>query len=392
MPVRFVKQFIKLESSAGLILFLAAALALIVDNSGLAPLYNKIFGMVLQISLGGAALSKPLLQWVNDGLMTLFFLLVGLEVKREILAGELNTLRRAMLPAVAALGGMIVPALIYVLVAWHEPVAIKGWAIPVATDTAFALAVLALLGRRLPVSLKIFLTALAIFDDIGAIVVMAIFYSSHIAIVHLCVALGLVALLMLFNYKRVTNLFPYLFAGFFLWLCVLNSGVHATLAGIVLAMTIPLDNSKKDSRYSPLRWLEKKLHPVVAFYVLPIFAFANAGVSFQGLDWSDWLSPVPMGIALGLFVGKQIGIWGASIFAVRCRLCALPGDLNLLGLYGLSVVAGVGFTMSLFIGSLAFHSAVPFSAYVRMGVIAGSLISGLGGYWILRLAYPKNGE
>jgi len=387
MPLRFVRRFIKLESSSGIILFIATAFAMLIDNTRFSQDYEHFFQIIIQLSIGDLHLVKPLLSWINDGFMSLFFLLVGLEVKREILAGELNTARRAMLPAIAAFGGMLVPAAIYVWVTWHEPNAIKGWAIPAATDTAFALAILALLGRRIPVSLKIFLTALAIFDDIGAIIVMAIFYSSRISILHLMIGAGLVGILMLLNYNRVTRLSPYFIVGILLWLCVLNSGVHATLAGIILAMTIPLEN-KKNSAYSPLRWLERKLHPLVGFYILPLFAFANAGVSFKGMEWHEWVAGVPLGIALGLFFGKQIGIWLSTMIAVWLGVGRLPSDITPTGFYGMSLIAGVGFTMSLFIGTLAFHAAAPYAAYVRMGVLAGSLFSGFVGYWVLRFAYP----
>lgn len=322
--------------------------------------------------------------------MALFFLLVGLEIKREVLIGELNTVRRAMLPGIAAVGGMIFPAVIYVWLSWYEPIAMKGWAIPMATDTAFALAILALLGKRIPVSLKIFLTALAIFDDIGAIIVMAIFYSSRISAMHLLIAAGLTLVLVCFNYYRVMRLTPYFLVGFLLWLSVLNSGVHATLVGIILAFTIPLENVK-NSANSPLRVLERRLHPAVAFYILPLFAFANAGVSFAGVSWSHWLEPIPVGIAFGLFFGKQLGIWGSTMLAVKLRIGRLPSDITPFGLYGMSIIAGVGFTMSLFIGTLAFHAVAPFAAFVRMGVIAGSVVSAIVGYWMLQIAYPRVG-
>ena len=387
MALQFVRRFIKLESSSGIVLLIAAVLAMVIDNTSLAPEYDHFFQTAIQFSIGDWLLTKPLLSWINDGFMTLFFLLVGLEVKREIVAGELNTVRRAMLPGIAAVGGMIVPALIYLLITWYEPIAIKGWAIPVATDTAFALAILALLGKRIPVGLKIFLTALAIFDDIGAIIVMAIFYSSRISVSHLLLASVLILVLMGLNYCRVVKLSLYFIVGFFLWLTVLNSGVHATLVGIILAMTIPLENLKNPG-HSPLRWLERRLHPIVAFYILPLFAFANAGVSFEGLDWHHWLESIPIGIACGLFFGKQIGIWLSTMLAVKLRIGRLPADITPFGLYGMSLIAGVGFTMSLFIGTLAFHAIAPYAAYVRMGVIAGSVFSGLVGYWILRLAYP----
>jgi NhaA family Na+:H+ antiporter len=388
MPLRFIRDFIKLEASSGIILFMAALFAVIIDNTHFAADYDSLFQTIMQFSIGSYHLSKPLLSWINDGFMSLFFLLVGLELKREILEGELNSVRDAMLPAIAAVGGMFVPAIIYVTLTWYEPLALKGWAIPVATDTAFALGILSLLGRRIPVSLKIFLTALAIFDDVGAILIMAFFYSARISFPHLGMALGLTAVLVGLNYCRITRLFPYFFVGFLLWLTVLNSGVHATLVGIILAMTIPL-RGRTASAPSPLRVLEKRLHPWIGFLVLPLFAFANAGVSFHGLTFSHVFESMPFGIAVGLFLGKQIGIWGATMCAVKAGVAKLPKDMTSFGLYGMSLVAGVGFTMSLFIGTLAFHNVPPYAAYVRMGVIFGSLFSGMVGYWMLQLAYPK---
>ena len=389
MALRFVRQFIKLESSSGIVLFVAAVLAMIIDNTPFSVYYDSFFHSTLQISIDHYQLSKPLLTWINDGLMTVFFLLVGLEVKREILHGELNTVRKATLPAIAAAGGMLVPALIYVGVNWHDRFALQGWAIPAATDTAFALAILALLGKRVPVSLKIFLTALAIFDDIGAIIVMALFYSKNISFVMLLIALSLICVLFLLNYVGVKKIMPYFFVGLLLWLCVLQSGVHATLAGIVLAMMIPLDSADHPHHRSPSEALERKLHPLVGFVILPLFAFANAGVSFHGIKWHDLLAPIPLGIASGLFFGKQIGIWGATLLAVKTKFVRLPSDITSFSVYGMSLVAGVGFTMSLFIGMIAFHSINPFAAYVRIGVIVGSILSGFAGYWVLRWVYRR---
>lgn len=391
---KFIREFIKLEASAGIILFVTAMLALIIDNTPWASYYTQFFHMPISFSVGYLKLSKPLLLWVNDGFMAVFFLLVGLEIKREMLEGELNSVSKAMLPAIAAVGGMLIPAVIYLYINMHDPVAFKGWAIPVATDTAFSLAILALLGKRIPVNLKIFLTALAIFDDIGAIIVMAIFYSGSISWLLLFFALILVGVLLLFNYYNVKSLGAYFLVGFILWLCVLKSGVHATLAGIILAFTIPLKNSHKNKNAahdgkSPLRLLEEKLHPWVAFGILPLFAFANAGVSFAGVTVYHFFAPVPLGIAVALFLGKQVGIWGSTMLAVRAGIGRLPQEVTSFGLYGMSLTAGVGFTMSLFIGTLAFHSTGNYAAFVRMGVIFGSFISGFCGYWVLRMAYRK---
>lgn len=388
MPVRFIRDFIRLESSAGIVLFFAAVLAMIVDNTQLSRYYILFFHAPIQLSFVHIVLEKPLLLWINEGFMSLFFLLVGLEIKREILEGELNSIKKASLPAVAAIGGMLFPAAIYLIMNWHDPVVLKGWAIPIATDTAFSLGILSLLGNRVPVSLKIFLTALAIFDDIGAIIIMAIFYSSHISIILLFLSLLLISILGLFNFLGLQRIGPYFLVGFILWVCVLKSGVHATLAGIILAFMIPLKNENNAAK-SLLRDLEKKLHPWVAFAVLPLFAFANAGVSLSGTTWHHWVSPMPLGIALGLFFGKQIGIWVSTFLAAKAGLSRLPENVTLAGLYGMSLIAGVGFTMSLFIGTLAFHSAEPFATLIRMGVVLGSLFSGFLGYWVLRFAYSS---
>lgn len=388
MALQFARRFIQLESSSGIVLFFAALLAVLIDNTALAPQYDRLFHTIIQISFGQYYLAKPLLAWINDGMMAIFFLFVGLEIKREIVQGELNTVSKATLPAIAAVGGMVVPAFIYLCVNWSDPVALKGWAIPAATDTAFSLAILALLGKRIPVNLKIFLTALAIFDDIGAIIVMAIFYSTSISFMMLFFASLFIFILMLMNYFRVKKLIYYYIVGTLLWLCVLKSGVHATLAGLILALVIPVHHPENPTK-SPLHRLEKKLHPIVAYAILPVFAFANAGVSFSGMSWRHVLEPIPLGIALALFLGKQIGIWGATMCAVKAKIGELPDNMTSLGLYGMSLTAGVGFTMSLFIGTLAFHSVPPFAAYVRLGVIFGSLLSGLAGYWVLRVAYNR---
>ena len=389
MQIRSMRDFLKLESSSGILLFSAAVLALVIDNSPLAPIYNLLLSTPLSFRLGNLVVGKPLVMWINEGLMAMFFLLVGLEVKREMLVGELNSLRKAVLPVVAAIGGMIVPALVYAYLNWHNPVALRGWAIPTATDLAFALGILALLGSRVPVSLKIFLTAFAIFDDIGGISIIAGYYSHDIAYSMLLLSLGLIVLLIILNRFNITARAPYFLVGGVLWLCVLKSGIHATLTGVILALMIPVSD-RKNPQVSPLRDLEDALHPWVAYMILPVFAFANAGMSFAGFSWSDMLKPIPLGIAAGLFFGKQIGIWLFSWLVLSLGIAQKPHGATWLGLYGIAMIGGVGFTMSLFIGGLAFDpSNAQYSAYVRMGVLGGSLISGLVGYILLRIAYRR---
>lgn len=386
MAIRPIREFISLETISGILLFSTAVLALFIDNSSFSAYYESFFRMQCGFSIQGMSLEKSLLQWINDGFMTLFFLLIGLEIKRELIEGELNTLSKAVLPMIAAIGGMIVPAILYLWIARHDSIALQGWAIPIPTDAAFSLGILAILGKRIPDSLKIFLTALAIFDDIGAIIVMAIFYASHISIILLLSAFILICILLLMNCWGVRCLSVYGLVGFLLWLCVLKSGVHATLAGVILAMMIPI-KKKKGEAQSPLHKLENHLHPFVAFFVLPLFAFANAGVSFHDLAFSDFLLPIPLGIACGLFFGKQMGIWFATMLSVKTGVSRLPNEITPMGLYGLSLVAGVGFTMSLFIGTLAFHAVAPYAAFVRLGVLLGSLASGISGYFVLRYVY-----
>ncbi|PHQ80419.1 MAG: Na+/H+ antiporter NhaA [Coxiella sp. (in: Bacteria)] len=390
MPLQVLRDFIKLESSGGIVLFFAAVLALILDNTPLHVYYQAFFHIPLSFKFGAFHLEKPLLLWINDGFMAIFFLLVGLEIKYELIEGELNTLSKAMLPAVAAVGGMVVPALVYLAINHASPEVMRGWAIPTATDIAFSLGILSLLGKRIPMSLKIFLTALAIFDDLGAIVVIAIFYTKQISVIMLLISAMLILLLYLLNRRNVTNYTAYFIVGIILWVCVLKSGVHATLTGIFVAFAIPLRDKKHPGR-SPLKTLEHYLHPWVAFMVLPVFAFANAGVSFAGLKLSHLFSSLPLGIAAGLFIGKQVGIWGISMLAVKAKIAELPSDMSGMGVYGISALAGVGFTMSLFIGGLAFGEAnVQYAAYVRFGVLVGSILSGILGYCVLQKLYPKS--
>jgi len=380
-PIEAIAEFFKLEAAAGILLVAAAALALIVANSPLASWYGALLGTTAGVRIGGFAIEKAFTLWINDGLMAVFFLLVGLEIKRELLEGELSSRERAMLPAIAAIGGMAVPAAIYAALNVGIGENLNGWAIPSATDIAFSLGVLALLGSRAPVSLKVLLTAIAIFDDFGAIVVIAVFYTYELSFLSL--ALAAVALLVLFALNRagVRNIAPYVVVGILLWVCVLKSGVHATLAGVALAAAIPLEADADG--HSPLKHMEHGLHPWVAYGVLPIFGFANAGVSFAGLSWSYLLNPITLGIGLGLFAGKQIGIFGTIWATDRLGVARIPPGVSWLQVYGMAALCGIGFTMSLFIGGLAW----PYSdhdAAVRVGVLLGSIPSALFGYLLLR--------
>ncbi|MGE3167204.1 MAG: Na+/H+ antiporter NhaA, partial [Planctomycetota bacterium] len=374
------RDFLKLESASGIFLLFAAGLALILNNSPLSKLYDDLLLVPFEIRLGQLQLAKPLLLWINDGLMAVFFLLVGLEIKREILEGELSRLRKAALPIYAALGGMAAPALIFAAINWGEPT-VRGWAIPAATDIAFALGILGLLSSRVPVSLKIFLTAVAILDDLGAIVIISIFYTENLSLPALCLGFGCSAVLGILNRTRVQAYTPYILVGLLLWVCVLKSGVHATLAGVIVAFAIPLRSP--DGQRSPLKELEHALHPWVAFMVMPIFAFANAGVELSGLSWTDLFQPLPLGIAAGLFVGKQVGVFACTWLPIRLGLASRPRGCTMRHLYGASLLAGIGFTMSLFIGTLAFDD--PESARgVRLGVLTASCLSGVLGYVVLR--------
>ncbi|CAO3413229.1 Na+/H+ antiporter NhaA [Azospirillum doebereinerae] len=387
MALARLGSFLKTESASGVVLMIATAAALVWANSPAAPLYDALLAMPVAVTAGGVGLDKALILWINDGLMAVFFLLVGLEIKREALEGELSSRAKAMLPGIAALGGMAAPALVYCAFAQAEPGALQGWAIPAATDIAFAVGVLALLGRRVPPSLRVFLLALAIMDDLGAIVIIAVFYSHGLA----PVALGLAALaglgLWLLNRAGVRSLAPYLLLGLVLWVCVLKSGIHATLAGVVLAFAIPLRGGERGAEHgeAPLHRLEHALHPWVAFAIMPVFALANAGVPLTGITPASLLAPVPLGIALGLFVGKQVGVFLAVWLAVRSGLVGLPAGASWRQLHGVAVLTGIGFTMSLFIGTLAFPDPAHAVA-VRLGVLAGSLASALAGYALLRAA------
>lgn len=389
MTVQTIRNFMKLESASGLMLIGAMLLALLFANTPLAGLYGGFLQTHVEVQIGALELAKPLLLWINDGLMAIFFLLVGLEVKREVLEGELSSLPQIALPGIAALGGMLVPALIYIWVNWTDPAALKGWAIPAATDIAFALGVLALLGKGVPNSLKLFLLTLAILDDLGAIVVIALFYTSNLSMLSLILATLAIAGLVIMNRLGVTRIAAYVVVGIFLWVCVLKSGVHATLAGVVLAFAIPL-RAKDQHGNSPLRHLEHNLHPWVAFGILPLFAFANAGVSLAGMTPTDLFAPLPLGIAAGLFVGKQLGIVGFCWIGVKLGLARLPKGISWKEFHGMAVLCGIGFTMSLFIATLALEGSGPdMGEAARLGVLLGSLASSLTGYFLLQRAMKK---
>lgn len=382
-----IQTFLKLEASAGLILMGVALLAMTAANSALAPLYDSLLGTDIRVGVGGFEISKPALLWINDGLMAIFFFLVGLEIKREVLAGELSSFDKAVLPVLAAIGGMAIPGLVFVALNWGTPENLNGWAIPTATDIAFALGILALLGTRAPVALKVFLLAVAIIDDLGAIVIIAVFYTSELSTNALTLSMLGFALAAALNRMGVQRVAPYLIIGVFMWVFVLKSGVHATLAGVLIALTIPL--KRKDGDKALLYRMEHALHPWVAFLILPVFAFANAGVSLQGLTMADLTQPLTLGIAAGLFAGKQIGVLIATWIGVRSGLARLPEGVSWRHIYGVACLTGVGFTMSLFIGSLAFGADETMNA-VRLGVIFGSVLSGLVGYAVLRTAAPRS--
>lgn len=386
MPLRYIRKFVRMEAAGGMILFVAAILALALDNSPLRFLYEELLKTPFVVKFGEIGIEKPLILWVNDGLMTIFFLSVGLEIKREIVAGELRELDRVIFPAICALGGMVAPAAIYIIFNWGDAYALKGWAIPTATDIAFALGVLSLLGNRVPLTLKIFVLALAIFDDIGAIIVIAAFYTKDISLSLLVLSGCCLVVLYILNQRNVARQEAYFFVGLILWVLVLKSGVHATLAGIAIAFAIPMRLDGRPDK-SPLTELETRLHPWVAYFVLPTFAFTNAGVNFSGITWDYLLGPIPMGIMLGLLVGKQIGIFGFGWVAIQLGVAKLPARTNWLGLYGASLICGIGFTMSLFIGTLAFTEVgTPHAALVRFGVLVGSILAGVLGYCMLYLA------
>ena len=386
----FITKFLQQESAGGILLVGAALLAIFLANSPFAHLYQLLIDTPVEIKIGALEIAKPLLLWVNDGLMAIFFLLVGLELKREFIEGELSNKKNIILPGLGAVGGMLIPAVIYIALNVKDPTAMKGWAIPAATDIAFALGVLMLLGSRVPTGLKIFLTSLAIFDDIGAILIIAFFYTSKISLLALLSAVVCMFILFLLNRCGVGAKSIYFVVGAMMWVAMLKSGVHATLAGVVLAMFIPL-RTTDDGNDSPLKSMEHDLHPTATYFILPTFAFCNSGIGFAGQGIDQVLHSVPMGIALGLFVGKQIGVFAFCWLGIKLHLTALPRGVSWMSLYGTAVLCGIGFTMSLFIGSLAFEeTGVNRMFDERLGIILGSLASGVLGYGILRKSLPSD--
>ena len=378
------RDFHQTESLGGLIMLAAAVVALALANSPWGSAYEAALDVPFEVRLGEFSLAKPILLWINDGLMALFFLLVGLEIKREVLEGELSTPAQLALPVAAAIGGMAVPAMLYAALNWEDPIALRGWAIPSATDIAFALAALASLGRGVPLALRLFLASVAIVDDIGAIAIIALFYTEQLSLPMLVAAAVAIGILVALNLAGVRRLAAYIIVGVVLWVCVLKSGVHATLAGVVTACAIPF---RPASSSSPGRQLEETLHPWVAFGILPLFALANAGVSFAGVGLGTLLAPIPLGIILGLVVGKTLGIFVTSWLAIRFGLAVLPANSRWGDLLGVAMLCGIGFTMSLFIGTLAFAYQPP-DLYdsVKIGVLAGSIVSALGGWLVLKSA------
>ncbi|WP_410480917.1 Na+/H+ antiporter NhaA [Pseudomonas plecoglossicida] len=381
-------RFFQLEAASGLLLIAAAILALVINNSPLSYLYSGLLDVPVAVQVGALNIAKPLLLWINDGLMALFFLLIGLEVKREVVDGHLSKPSQVILPATAAVGGMVIPALIYWFINRDNPAAVAGWAIPTATDIAFALGVLALLSKRVPVSLKLFLMTLAIIDDLGAIIVIALFYSGTLSSVSLLLAAACLVVLVAMNRLGVVKLGPYMVVGLILWVCVLKSGVHATLAGVALALCIPLRT--RHAERSPLLALEHALHPWVAYAILPLFAFANAGVSLAGMSVDSFTHPVPLGIAVGLLLGKTVGVFGLTWVAIKLRLAALPAGASWGQVLGVAILCGIGFTMSLFVGSLAFvPGSSEYAGMDRMGILTGSFFAAVIGYAVTAMASRK---
>jgi NhaA family Na+:H+ antiporter len=384
-----IQEFIKLETSGGVVLMIAAIFAMIIANTPLSANYDLILGTYIKVGIGNFEIAKPAILWINDGLMAIFFFLVGLEIKREVLAGELSSFDKAILPIMAAIGGMAVPGIIFAIINWGTPENLNGWAIPTATDIAFALGILALIGSRAPIALKIFLLAIAIIDDLGAIVIIAIFYTSELSINALAISMLGFAAAVVLNRIGIQRTAPYLLVGIVMWVFVLKSGVHATLAGVLIAFTIPLKTKNEDEAL--LYKMEHGLHPWVAFLILPVFAFANAGVNFTGIGIDDLLQPLTLGIAVGLFLGKQIGVFLATWIGVKSGIARLPENVSWKHVYGVACLTGVGFTMSLFIGSLAFTTADVMNA-VRLGVVLGSVLSGLFGYVLLKSAAHNSAQ
>ena len=377
------RQMIQHDAAGGVILVIAAVIALIFANTPLSTFYNGMLELPVAVKFGGFEIAKPLLLWINDGLMAIFFFMVGLEVKREVIEGHLNSVEQITLPAIAAVAGIAAPAVVYAWFNIDDPVAIAGWAIPSATDIAFALGVFSLFGRTLPITLKLFLLSVAIFDDIGAIVIIALFYSAELSTTSLFIALAGLITLFIFNRMKLSAQGAYILVGVIVWAAVLKSGVHATLAGFAVAWFIPI-NVKNDDGHPMLAHMEHALHNWVAFFILPVFAFANAGVQLIGITYEQIFNPIVIGIVAGLFIGKQVGIFGACWLAVKTGLAKLPEGTNWLQLYGVTLLCGIGFTMSLFIGSLAFeHQGMEHMNSVKVGVLFGSLISAILGAFII---------
>ena len=381
------KWFFKLEAASGLVLLFAAIIALFISNSHLADLYFSTLNKYLFIGINNFGLKLSVIHWINDALMAIFFFFVTLEIKREFLQGELSNIKQALLPIIAAVGGMLVPALFYIFINFGDSQTLNGWAIPSATDIAFSLGVLSLLGRRVPLSLKVFLTALAIIDDLGAILIIALFYSGDLSIKYLSLMLIAFLILLVINKFNVKKFLPYLVVGLFLWDFTHNSGIHATIAGVLLAMTIP--HRKKEKDFSLLIKIEHAISPYVAFGIMPLFAFANAGVSLDGLSFSSLLDKVPLGIVLGLFLGKQLGVFIFSYVSIKLKIAQMPNNSNWYNFYGVGVLTGIGFTMSLFVGNLAFVENMQYMNGVKIGVLTGSLLSTLFGYFLILLTPNK---
>ncbi|MEW8682698.1 MAG: Na+/H+ antiporter NhaA [Candidatus Thiodiazotropha endolucinida] len=390
---KWLQDFMRQDSSSGILLIFAAILAMILENSPLSWFYDALLDTPVEIRIGELQLAKPLLLWINDGLMAVFFMLIGLEVKREFLEGDLSRLDQIILPGLGAIGGMLVPAAIYYWLNQSDPVALNGWAIPAATDIAFALGIISLLGKRVPVSLRVFLMALAIFDDLGAIIIIAIFYTADLSLASLIIAVAAIVVLFVLNMLHVSRVSAYVMVGVILWVAVLKSGVHATLAGVILGLMIPIKDPKNSDR-SPLHEVEHGLHQWVAILIVPLFAFANAGVSLSGLTFDALLEPIPLGIAAGLFVGKQIGIMLFCGVAIVLGFAKLPNGASWSGFYATTILCGIGFTMSLFIASLAFEQGGTSSIIMgdRLGILLGSGLSAVIGYLILRIFNPSNRE
>ena len=377
------KWFFKLEAASGLVLLISAVIALIISNSNFSQLYFETLQSYLLIGINNIGLKMSLQHWINDALMAVFFFFVTLEIKREFIQGELSSPKQALLPIIAAIGGMLVPALIYIYINFGNGDTINGWAIPSATDIAFSLGVLSLLGSRVPISLKVFLTALAIIDDLGAIIIIAFFYTGDLSIQYLSLLLLTFIALLILNKSGIKKFLPYLILGLILWFFTYQSGVHATISGVLLATVIP--HRKKNEEYSLLTKIEHNISSYVAFGIMPLFALANAGVSLDGINLESLLSPVPLGIVLGLFVGKQIGVFLFSIISIKLKIAQMPNNANWMSFYGVGILAGIGFTMSLFIGNLAFVENIEYIDGVKIGVLTGSLLSALIGYSLLLL-------